>query len=255
MPRSEAEVYDVLSALLLSGALPPGQRLGEREIAEPLGVSRERVRKVLQRLGVERLVTMIPNRGAFVATPSLETARTIYDARRILEAGLLMTLGQTASPKEIERLRAHLAEEHLAAAAGDRARGVQLSGAFHLRLAEMAGNEFIQRYMQELVSRTAMLVALFETGAPDCGVHEHAEIVDALERHDGPRAAQLGTVHLSMIETRLKPRADARPQTVDVVELLRKKLATQDEKGSTDKRRNPLRSDARLKSGPSPRKS
>jgi len=255
MPRSEAAVYEILSALLLSGALPPGQRLGEREIAEPLGVSRERVRKVLQRLGVERLVTLIPNRGAFVATPSLETARTIYDARRILEAGLLLTLGQSIGMQEIERLRAHLAEEYQAAAQGDRARGVQLSGAFHLRLAEMAGNEFILRYMHELVSRTAMLVALFETGAPDCGVHENAEIVDALEHHDGARAAQLGTVHLSLIETRLKPRPDARPHTVDVVELLRKKLAIQDQKGSTSKRRNPLRSEARVKPGPSPRRS
>jgi DNA-binding GntR family transcriptional regulator len=241
MARSEAEVYEVLSALLLSGAMPPGQRLGEREIAEPLGVSRERVRKILQRLGVERLVTLIPNRGAFVATPSLETARTIYDARRVLEAGLLLTLGQSIGAEQVKALRAHLAEEHQAARRGDRARGVQLSGAFHLRLAEMAGNEFVLRYMQELVSRTAMLVALFEIGAPDCGVHEHEEIVDALERRDGARAAQLGIVHLSLIETRLKPRADSRPHAVDVAELLRSRLTAANGGAKAGRRQSPRR--------------
>lgn len=226
MERSEAEVYRILSEMLLSAALPAGQRLGERDMAEVLGVSRERARKVLQRLGAERLVTLIPNRGAFVATPSLESARRIYDARRVLEAGLLLTLAQTINAAQIEELRAHLDQERDAVQRGDRARAVQLSGAFHLKLAAMNNNDLITCYTQELVSRTSMLVAFFEAGAPACGVHEHEEIVEALGQHDGPRAAQLGTTHLSLIETRMKIQSNCRPSKIDVVALVRARAAT-----------------------------
>ena len=226
MERSEAEVYRILSEMLLSASLPAGQRLGERAMAEALGVSRERVRKVLQRLGAERLVTLIPNRGVFVAMPSLESARQIYDARRVVEAGLLLTLAQTINAAQIEELRAHVVQERDAVESGDRARAVQLSGAFHLKLAAMSNNDLIIRYMQELVSRTSMLVAFFEAGAPACGVHEHEDIVEALSQHDGPRAAQLGTTHLSLIETRMKIQSNCRPSKIDVVALVRARTAT-----------------------------
>ena len=195
-------------------------------MAEALGVSRERVRKVLQRLGAERLITMIPNRGVFVAMPSLESARQIYDARRVVEAGLLLTLAQTINAAQIEELRAHVVQERDAVQSGDRARAVQLSGAFHLKLAAMSNNDLIIRYMQELVSRTSMLVAFFEAGAPACGVHEHEDIVEALSQHDGPRAAQLGTTHLSLIETRMKIQSNCRPSKIDVVALVRARTAT-----------------------------
>lgn len=219
--RSEAEVYQILSEMLLSASLPSGQRLGERDLAEVLGVSRERVRKVLQRLGVERLVTLIPNRGAFVATPSLESARRVYDARRVLEAGLLITLAQTITAVQLGELRAHLVQERDAAQSGDRARAVQLSGAFHLKLAAMTDNDLVMRYMQELVSRTSMLVAFFEEGSHACGVDEHEKILEALSRHDGPRAAQLGTTHLSLIETRMKIQTDHPSTAIDIVALVR----------------------------------
>ncbi len=219
--RSEAEVYQILSEMLLSASLPAGQRLGERDLAEVLGVSRERVRKVLQRLGVERLVTLIPNRGAFVATPSLESARRVYDARRVLEAGLLITLAQTITAVQLGELRAHLVQERDAAQCGDRARAVQLSGAFHLKLAAMTDNDLVMRYMQELVSRTSMLVAFFEEGSHACGVDEHEKILEALSRHDGPRAAQLGTTHLSLIETRMKIQTDHPATVIDIVALVR----------------------------------
>lgn len=226
MERSEAEVYRILSEMLLSAALPAGQRLGERDLAEVLGVSRERARKVLQRLGAERLVTLIPNRGAFVATPSLESARRIYDARRVLESGLLLTLAQTINATQIAELRAHLDQERAAVKRGDRARAVQLSGAFHLKLAAMTDNDLVIRYMQELVSRTSMLVAFFEEGAPACGVHEHEDIVEALSQNNGPRAAQLGTTHLSLIETRMKIQPDCRALQIDVVALVRARMAS-----------------------------
>jgi DNA-binding GntR family transcriptional regulator len=220
----EAEVHEVLSAMLLSGVLPPGLRLGEMDLAGAFGVSRERVRKVLHRLGTERLIELIPNRGAFVASPTISAVHEIYEARRLLESGLLLSLANTLTPAQVDELETHLREEHDAMHRGDRARAVQLSGDFHLKLAAMSGNPFMQRYMQEIVGRTAMLVALFEDAAPACGLAEHHDIVDALRQRNGPLAARMGTVHLALVETRLRGIEHAAPAAVDLVGLVQAHL-------------------------------
>ena len=85
---TEAAIYEIMAEALLSGRLGPGAKLGEEKLAALFGVSRERMRKVLHRLGHERLIDVVRNRGAFVANPGLADAREIYEARRIVEGGL-----------------------------------------------------------------------------------------------------------------------------------------------------------------------
>ena len=205
-------IHAVLSQTLLSGRLGGGAKLGEQKLAAVFGVTRERIRKVLHRLGHERLIEVIPNRGAYVASPSLEDARQIFEARRILEGGIAWRLAESLGAEQLGQLRRHFADEERAHARHDRADSIRLSGAFHLLLAGMTGNPFVQREMQELVSRTSMLVALLEhDGATGCGVDEHASILKALESRNPGAAARTMIAHLSLIETRLKPRGGATP--------------------------------------------
>jgi DNA-binding GntR family transcriptional regulator len=242
-PDTDAEIYDVLSTLLLSGRLPGGMRLADVDIAEAFGVTRERVRKVLLRLGAERLIELVPNRGAFVASPSLADARAIYDGRRVLEGGMLLALADTISDEQLAELKSHLEAEHDAAHRGDRSQMVHLSAAFHFRLAEMTGNPFIIGYVRELVSRTSMLVALFEESTSTCALDEHRRIFDALKQRDGKRAAEASTIHLSLIETRLKATKPKPVPQLDIAKLVKTALA---------ERARELRS---AKSGPRPKRS
>ena len=111
MRDSEEAVYDTVSRALLAGRLTPGTPLRETALAEVFGISRERVRKILLRLGTNRLIELVPNRGAFVASPSLEQARDIYEARRILEGGIVGHLAPTLGPEQAALLTAHMARE------------------------------------------------------------------------------------------------------------------------------------------------
>lgn len=223
-PLDDQAIYLVLSETLLSGRLGAGAKLGEQKLAAVFGVTRERVRKVLQRLGHERLIALIPNRGAYVASPSLEDARQIYEARRILEGGIAWRLAESLSKEQLAQLRRHFTDEERAHDRHDRADSIRLSGAFHLLLAGMTGNPYVQREMQELVSRTSMLVALLEhEGAHGCGVDEHGSILTALESRNPADSARMMIAHLSLIETRLKPRGPPVPST-DVVAALRAAL-------------------------------
>lgn len=223
-PLDDQAIYLVLSETLLSGRLGAGAKLGEQKLAGVFGVTRERIRKVLHRLGHERLIEVIPNRGAYVASPSLDDARQIYEARRIVEGGIAFRLAESLSVEQLDRLRQHFADEEGAHGRHDRADSIRLSGAFHVLLAGMTGNPFVLREMQELVSRTSMLVALLEhDGATGCGIDEHGSILKALESRNPAAAARTMIAHLSLIETRLKPRGATMPST-DVEAILRAAL-------------------------------
>jgi DNA-binding GntR family transcriptional regulator len=217
-----------MSRALLAGSLAPGTPLRETALAELFGVSRERMRKILQRLGTNRLIDLLPNRGAFVAAPSLEQARDIYEARRILEGGIAGHLAPNIGPQDVERLQEHMKLELAALQAGDRAESVRLSAEFHLILAKATNNTFVVQQMQELVSRTSMLVAVFEAArSTQCSCEEHQEIFTSLIKGDGAGAAKAMRTHLSLIETRLRPGAVT--QTRDAVEVLKSLWTASDE--------------------------
>lgn len=220
----EETLYRVISTALLSARIAPGAPLREVAIAEVFGVSRERVRKVLQRLGNERLLELVPNRGAFAAAPTLDQAREIYEARRILEGGICGHLAQALDAPAARTLQAHLRKEQAAADAGDRAESIRLSGEFHLLLAQATGSALIVRDLQHLVSRTSMLVALFEpVRAMRCACEEHGAIFTALQAGDAAASMKAMQQHLALIETRLRPARE--PAVADAVSVLREDWA------------------------------
>ena len=206
MHAQEEAVYRTLARTLLAGRLVPGTQLIETRLAAVFDVSRERIRKVLHRLGHEKLLELIPNRGAFVINPTLEQAREIYEARRIVEGGIAARLAGRLTTRQLEALAEHAQREQAAVLSADRAASIRLSGEFHLLLAAFTDSPFVERELQELVSRTSMLVAFFEPAASSaCGCEEHADIIEAVHRGDAARALKAMHTHLSLIETRLKP--------------------------------------------------
>ena len=80
-PKStEESIYTDLFDSILERRLPPTTKLGENLLAEHYGVSRTIVRQVLVRLAHDRLIDLEPNRGAFVASLTLEQAKQLYVA-------------------------------------------------------------------------------------------------------------------------------------------------------------------------------
>ena len=204
----ENDIHRMLARALLGGRVAAGTKLGEHRLAELFGVSRERIRKVLQRLGHERLVRIEKNRGAFAFEPDLGEARAIYEARRIVEGGIVAHLSGGLDGVGRRRLERHMEAEAEAMAARDRVGSIHLSAEFHTILAELTGNPIVVRQMQELVAQTVMLVAHFEPdSATTCQCQEHRAIHRAILAGERGRAVRAMTSHLSLVETRLRPRS------------------------------------------------
>jgi DNA-binding GntR family transcriptional regulator len=202
---------------IIEQSLKPGARLPEDAIGETFGTSRTIAREALGRLAVEGLVELKQNRGAFVASPSLEEGRAVFVVRNGLERTVVQHLAGHLSEHDEERLRSHVESEQQASGR-DEARSVRLAGEFHLALASMTGNQLLERYVTEVVSRCSLILARY--GRPhssECAITEHAEIVDALAAGDAATACELMEQHLDAVADRALPRVRANAELRDVL--------------------------------------
>jgi len=218
IPSAEA-IYERIVNAIMEHRLLPGTKLIEEKLARIFSVSRTRVREVLLRLAHEGLVSAIPNRGAFVASPSVEEARRTFEARRILEPALVRKLALTAPKSDIKQLRDHVAKERKARADGERRAVIRLSGEFHLLMAEMVGIPQLTKVLRELTSLTCLIILLYDSPKVSaCLDHEHTDLIDAIEVRDEARAVQCIVEHLDHIEQTLHLSSDDGPE-IDLVEI------------------------------------
>lgn len=212
---SDAGTADIRTAIreaIIERRLAPGTKLTETDVGALFNVSRTLVRGALQALAYEGLVSVEKNRGAFVAHPSPEEARQIFASRRLIEPGIVTAAAGRAAPADFARLH-HLLdeEERLTAERGPTARRAEIkaSGDFHLALSEIAGNAILSRFMDELVARSSLVIALYgQSSVSSCGHNDHRDIVEALEGGDVQTACRLMLHHIDHIEADL----DLRPR-------------------------------------------
>jgi DNA-binding GntR family transcriptional regulator len=93
-------LVDALRQEILAGRLPPGTLLSQTDIAARFGVSRIPVRDALQQLSSERLVIVLPGKGAQVVELTTGELAEIYDIRMLLECDLLRRAVERACPED-----------------------------------------------------------------------------------------------------------------------------------------------------------
>lgn len=200
-------IRDSLRDAIVDRRLAPGAKLSESEVGSLFDVSRTVVRSVLQMLAYEGLVKIERNRGAFVSNPSPEEAQQVFDSRRLIEPGIVRAAAARLTPDDIAALRLHLEQEaHFMNKRGPTARRAEIkaSGDFHLMLAAHAGNAILEKFMDELVARSSLVIALYgRSGVSSCGHNEHDAILDALEAGNADRACDLMLHHIDHIEADL----------------------------------------------------
>lgn len=200
-------IRDQLRDAIVDRRLAPGTKLSEAEVGTLFDVSRTVVRYALQMLAFEGLVKTERNRGAFVSNPSPEEARQVFASRRLIEPGIVTAAAQRITKADISAIGRHLEDENrhrsLRGAEARRAE-IKASGDFHLMLARVAGNAILEKFMDELVARSSLVIALYgRSGVSSCGHDEHLEIMRALEMKDIASATDMMLHHIDHIEADL----------------------------------------------------
>lgn len=217
---TEELIYTELYNTICERQLLPNTKLGEAMLAEHYGVSRTIIRQVLQRLAGDRLVKLEPNRGAFVAHLTLEEAQQIYEAWRLVEAAIIREIVKTITPAQVASLRALIAAERKACDQDNHPLLTRLSMQFHTQLASLCSNQFLSRFLKELIPQTSLAYFYEVERMPICTKDEHSEILDLIESGDEEAAVAAAKQHLDGIEAALNARASL-DQQVSLVDKLR----------------------------------
>ncbi|MCU0930783.1 MAG: GntR family transcriptional regulator [Serpentinimonas sp.] len=201
---STRQIVESLTRAIVEHRLHPGTKLAEQKLADHFGVSRTLVRQALFQMSQNRLIRLEPARGAFVATPSADEARQVFEVRRMLELEMTRQFVRQVKPAQIKALNAHVAEERRAVASQDVAGRTELLGDFHVRMAQLMGNEVLADMLDELISRCALITLMYQTShAAEHSNEEHVAIVKALAARDEALAVQLMDEHLSHVVAQL----------------------------------------------------
>jgi DNA-binding GntR family transcriptional regulator len=204
-------IVDALTTAIVERRLMPGTKLVEQQLADLFDVSRTLVRQALNQLSRDHLVRLLPARGAYVAEPSPEEARQVFEVRQMLESQLVRQLCATATPAQIAQLRKHLALEAKALKQGDVAGRTRLLADFHVLLARLAGNEVLAGLLADLLARCSLIALMYQsTHSAEHSAGEHVELVNAIEAGDAKLAARLMSEHLGHVEQALQTKPAAR---------------------------------------------
>jgi DNA-binding GntR family transcriptional regulator len=197
---------DHLREEIASGALPPGRRLVEQELAGALRVSRVPLREAFRILCSEGLVTLSPHRGAEVSGTSQEELEELFEVRAMIEARAAALAASRASPDHIAQLEQQVARMAAAIRGKDTVAYYRASAAFHDDLVDAAGNRSLARvYAQVKVRfRRYQMVLAAVAESPARSNQEHASVLKAITNRDPAAASALAEDHIEALVRRYR---------------------------------------------------
>ena len=189
------KAYRVIRQMIVGGGLPPGKVLNERELVEHIGVSRTPIREALHRLEKENLVTIVPQRGAYVCEITAKIINDIYQLRGIIEPQLISMVTADIPEQVLSNFRAAF----LALKPDKYDELAHIDNEFHIVVIDRISNAYLRQMMDNMYAQnerirfqlTRMPRRLQET------VAEHVGIIDAMLVRDSEKAAALMRAHLT----------------------------------------------------------
>ena len=216
-PGNTQRIVDAITTAIVERRLMPGTKLAEQPIADIFKVSRTLVRQALNQLSRDHLITLAPARGAFVAQPSVEESRQVFEVRKMVEASMVRQLCAVITDVQVAQLRQHLRHEAEALARTDVTGRTRLLADFHVVLARMLGNEVLAQLLADLLSRCSLIALMVQSAhSAEHSAEERVAIVDALHRRDARAATRLMEAHLGHVERNLH----LHPRVGDLAQLL-----------------------------------
>ena len=193
-------VYDYVRKAILQGHLEGGTFLEEERVSLAVGVSRTPVREAFQQLQSERLIDLLPRRGALVRAVTVQELMEVYETRLMIESHAVRKFCEARQSLPPAMAQA-LATMHREPGDGTIAH-VQLNTAFHRALVAAAGNSVILELfdvMSTRQERVAMTSLRIEPARHDTILREHEQLMTSLQRHDAPATIATLTLHLQPI--------------------------------------------------------
>ncbi len=208
-----AQLHRILRAAIIRGELVPGQAISEIEISKKFSVSRQPVREAFIKLGEERLIEVLPQRGTYVRKISVKEVLDARHLREIIEVSIVREVAEKHDEELIKTLRELVAAQKRVPHR-DNQSFLQLDEEFHRTLALSAGREYAWRITEGIKAQMNRVRFLtFDSATPMQQLaDEHAGVIDAIAAGDADLAAQRMEKHLRALITSLPLVAERYPE-------------------------------------------
>lgn len=192
------KVFQIIREDILSGKYKKEEELKEKTIGEELGVSRTPVREALRQLELEGLVTIIPNKGAYVVGFSLQDIQDIYEIRSVLEGLCARRAAVRATSEQIEELEEilYLTEFHVKK--GHMEQMVELDSKFHEILYEAGSSKVLEHALRDYhhYLERVRKVSLASPKRAAQSNEEHRRILEAIKERKEKKAEEAANTHI-----------------------------------------------------------
>jgi DNA-binding GntR family transcriptional regulator len=228
-PRSLTDAVAMrIQKEILSGRIPPGERLRLRSLQELFGVSHIPIREALRRLEGIGLVEILPQRGAIAARLAYDEFTDVYDLRKIIEPEIAARATERVSPSRLKEIKEAL-DELDAEPEGSRSPHFdELHRRFHWLICEPGSTPVIERVVKQLwqTSDRYVHLSLEEGGTASQAQRQHRKLYEAIRKGDPKMMRRELAAHLENTEQGLRravmaattPPAPAGPQGEAVAE-------------------------------------
>lgn len=196
----QAQVYEYLREKILFGGIAPGQRLIEERLCEETGVSRSPIREAMRRLEKDGLVVVMAQGGVTVYQPTIEDFTSLFECRLSLEPTAARYATERRTETELASLQELMDSMSTLDYQNESRRTHELNFAFHQRIAEASKNPYMSKIMNELkvlISFYRNAILQMHPRRPQTVLEEHAAILDAIRRQDGPGAQASMAEHVT----------------------------------------------------------
>ncbi len=199
------QAYFAIRGLIVSLALAPGDPIREPELTAKLGIGRTPVREALRRLALERLVEVYPRRGMFVTTVDVRDLARLCEVRAVLEPEAARLAAERATKPDLEEINA-LIEELLDRRRRDDRALIDLDERIHRTIYRTSHNQLLEETLEWYYTHALRIwmLALDRTRTLQSAVLEHHELLDAVARGKGERAAALMRAHVEHFEQAMR---------------------------------------------------
>lgn len=207
VPRSLTDAVTIrLRNEILSGHIPPGERMRLRSLQELLGVSHIPIREALRRLEGAGLVEILPQRGAIAARVSYDEFTDVYDLRKILEPEIAARAIEHIGPARLKEIKEALDELNAEPEGVRSPHFDELHRRFHWLVCEPGSTPVIERVVKQLwqTSDRYVHLSLLAGGTAPRARRQHRRLYEAIRKGDTEMMRRELTAHLENTEQGLR---------------------------------------------------
>jgi DNA-binding GntR family transcriptional regulator len=199
------QAYVAIRGLIVSLELAPGDPIREPVLTTKLGIGRTPVREALRRLALERLVEVYPRRGMFVTTVDVRDLVRLCEVRAVLEPEAARLAAERATRLDLDDLN-NLIDELLDPRRRDDRALIDLDERIHRTIYRSSHNQLLEETLEWYYTHALRIwmLALDRQRILRGAVLEHQDLLEAIARGKGERAAELMRAHVEHFEQAMR---------------------------------------------------